>query len=87
MTEQIQETKRKKQLSYPAVKFDDPGDSFIGKILDRKTREINERQFGVYTVVDSDGTRWTLFGTLQLDNALDNADEDALLEIIYTGSE
>ena len=79
--------KRVRTLSYPTYQFRDLGQTLIGEIIERSEREIEGRRIGRYLFKDEDNKVWILYGSVNLDEALANADDGALLEIIYTGDE
>ena len=76
----------KRRLSYPMFPFKEPGDSLIGRIIERSTVQIGERTLGKYVIADEEGELWLVHGAAQLDDALDRAAKSALLEITYQGT-
>ena len=80
-------SRRRRQISYPMFRFENPGDTLIGKIIERAQREFDGRVWGRYVLLDENGERWTVFGTAQLDDAFSRSDDESVLEIVYTGVE
>ena len=83
----VNESRRKKRLSYPVFKFEKPGDTLTGKIVERAEIEFDGRVRGRYVVVTENGEHFTVFGTAQLDDAFSRTDDDTILDVVYTGVE
>ena len=79
--------KRIKTLSYPTYQFRDLGQTLVGEIVESSEREIEGRRIGRYLFKDEDRKVWILYGSVNLDEALANAEDGALLEIIFSGEE
>lgn len=86
MTEPIATEKTKRRLSYPMFPFKDAGDVLVGRIVERATVEIGERTRGKYIIADEKAELWLVYGSGQLDDALDRSTEGALIEITYKGT-
>ncbi len=78
--------RNKRRLSYPMFPFKESGDSLGGRIVERSTVQIGEHARGRYVIADEEGELWLVHGSAQMDDALDRASGNALLEIIYQGT-
>ena len=79
--------RERKSLSLPMFRFDEPGTTLVGKVVEKSEREIDGRTRGRYVFADENGETWVVFGTVQLDDALERASRDAVIEIVYIGTE
>ena len=83
----VYENYQRESMSLPMFKFDRPGDTLIGKLIEMEATSISGTGFAKYSFVDANSDRWRVFGSFQLDDALSRFRVGEIAEIIYEGEE
>ena len=73
-------------ISPQVYKFENPDQSLVCQIVERGQQEISGRKYGLYIVIDENGERWLVNGTVELDAGLKWVEENVWVKIVYKGT-